>query len=219
MSRNNIINKIPHRDYKKVFSVRAAEPSEENGNKMIVKGRAVVFNERTVLFNYDGKDYGEIIRSSAFDETDTTQCYFKLNHDHNKIYARVKNKTLKLETNENGLDIEAEIIDTAEGRDVFEMIRTGLIDKMSFAFSNTKETFDEETRTWEVFGIGKLWDVSAVTHPAYEGTELHSLRFDQVEASRLKAVEAAEMKKREKVSSDANELLKNITKFIGGNKK
>jgi len=192
MDKNKKVEMFRHNDYRHLMQVRAI-PQEESG-KMIIRGKAISFDDPTVLFEYDGVEYKEIIAKGALDEADLTKAFMKYNHSNNIMaMARYKNGTLKIDT-ETG-EIEADLADTTAGRDLFTLVKRGDIDKMSFAFTIREESYDKTTHTWTVRKIDKLYDVAAVEVPAYENTELFARRYGEVEASRVAEVEASEKAK------------------------
>lgn len=184
-----------HDDYRRVMQVRILDlEGDENKGKMIIEGKAVTFDEPTVLFKYADVEYKEIIARGAFDGADITRCYLKYNHSDNIMaMARVKNGTLQIEVRDDGVWIRAELADTTAGRDLYTLIRRGDIDKMSFAFTIREESYDKETHTWTVRKVDTLYDVAAVEQPAYENTQLYARRYGEVEARRREEVEALEL--------------------------
>lgn len=186
------INREPehfrHNDYRHLMQVRVLGENTES-DKMMIEGKAVSFDDPTVLFEYDGVEYKEIIESGALDETDLSNAYLKYNHSSGIMaMARYKNGSLKIDTATG--EIKAELANTTGGRDLYELVRSGIIDKMSFAFTIREESYDKQEHTWTVRKIDKLYDVAAVEVPAYENTELFARRYGEVEASRRKEVEA-----------------------------
>jgi len=134
---------------------------------MTIEGYAAVFNQETNL-----SWCNEVIDSKAFDECDMKDCCLNYNHGQGKAIARVRNGSLQLIVDSVGLKIKAKIIDTTEGRDIYKSIKEGLLDKMSFAFTVKEEKWDYETDTRRIMNIDKLFDVSIVDIPAYEGTSV-----------------------------------------------
>ena len=158
------------------------EKPEELKDKMIVEGKAITYDEKTRLFSMDGNDYFEIIERGALKETDVSDVFLKYNHSDNfMVLARTRNKTLSIEDREDGVYIRATLANTSEGKDLYELIKRGDIDKMSFAFTEKDGLFDEETKTWTVRNITKLYDVAAVTVPAYENTNIYAVRMIELE--------------------------------------
>lgn len=151
---------------------------ENENNEMIVEGYAVVFNQVT--------DLGwckEVIDRNAFSDCDMSDCCFNYNHGENGliILARTRNNSLELKLDDVGLKIRARIIDTTDGRDIYKSIQEGLLDKMSFAFTVREQTWDYETDTRKITKIDKLYDVSVVDIPAYDGTSIFARSKEEYE--------------------------------------
>jgi len=182
------------REYRVLQDFALVQP-QEGSDERIVRGTAVVFNSPTCLYEYDGIKYYEIIDRHAFDECDMSDVIFNYNHG-GKVVARLRNKTLVLNTNERGLDMEAELSGTAAGRDLFEEIDGGYVDKMSFSFSVRESKYDNQTHTRTITKIRKLYDVSAVDIPAYNETSISARSFFEEEYSKeAKALEQAHRRK------------------------
>lgn len=189
--KNNAMEKmIRPESYHRIYEVRAAEPKEGDDPKaMIVEGKAITFNDETFLFrdNWAGKDVYEKIDSHALEGADMNDVFLKYNHsDQIMVMARTKNRSLTLIPNPDGLHIRAELANTSAGRDLYELVRRGDIDKMSFAFSIEQERSDEtdERITYTVMKIRKLYDVAAVPLPAYDNTQMYARRLGDVESHR-----------------------------------
>jgi len=135
-----------------------------------VRGYASTF-EPYILFSCDGVDYSERIDPTAFDEADLSDVIFLYNHE-GMVYARQKNGTLTLSTDEHGLFTEADLSSTQASRDLFDAIESGLVDQMSFAFTVEDDEYDQKTHTRTIHRIGKVYDVSAVSIPANPGTDI-----------------------------------------------
>ena len=152
----------------RLAEVRTTESSDEN--EMIIEGYAVVFNQIT--------DLGwckEIIDRNAFNGADMKDCVLKYNHEDSIfILARTRNKSLELTIDDHGLKVRAKLIDTTNNRDIYKMIKEGLLDKMSFGFTVAERSWDYETDTRTILRISKLFDVSVVDFPAYEQTEIYT---------------------------------------------
>ena len=171
-------------------------PREEGSEEYRVKGTAVVFDTPTVLYECDGVKYCEIIDRHAFDGCDLSDVIFNYNHG-GKVVARLRNKTLALAITERGLDMEAELSGTQAGRELYEEIDGGYIDKMSFSFSVREAKYDSVTHTRTITKVKKLYDVSAVDIPAYEETSISARSFFTVEHGKeLAALEQARRRKK-----------------------
>lgn len=143
---------------------------QEENDEMIIEGYAVVFETEA--------DLGwckEVISRDAFNDCNMSDCVFKYNHNDNcLILARTRNKSLDLLVDSKGLKIRATLIDTTQNRDIYKMIKAGLLDKMSFAFSVRKQEWDYENDIRRITDIGQLFDVSVVDIPAYNDTEIYA---------------------------------------------
>lgn len=171
-------------------------PHEEGSEEYRVKGTAVVFNTPTVLFECDGIKYYEVIDRHAFDECDLSDVIFNYNHG-GKVLARLRNKTLALSITDRGLDMEADLSGTTAGRELYEEIDGGYVDKMSFSFSVREASYDTQTHTRTITKVKKLYDVSAVDIPAYNETSISSRSFFEEEHSKeLEALEQARKRRK-----------------------
>lgn len=169
---------------------------EEGSEEYRVKGTAVVFDTPTVIAGYDGIKYCEVIDRHAFDECDLSDVIMNYNHA-GKVVARLRNKTLALDINERGVDIEANLGGTTAGRELYEEIDGGYVDKMSFSFTVREAKYDSTTHTRTITKVKKLYDVSAVDIPAYNETSIAARSFFAVEHEKeLAALEQARRRKR-----------------------
>lgn len=155
--------------------------SKSDDGKMVIEGYAIVYNREADIWGDT-----EIILSGAATEALKTKDQFYLwQHDRTKPLSRVKIGTLTAKEDDDGVFIRAEIIDTQLGRDCYENIRSGLVDKQSFAFivkegtdEWAKETKDGKSRWKRTIKLfAKIPEFSAVTWPAYEDTDLQAKRL------------------------------------------
>ena len=146
---------------------------------MIVEGYATTFNQPYFLYGDERYKVFEQIDSRAFDNADMSDVIMQYDHE-GRVFARNRNNTLELETDGHGLKIRAHLGGTEIGRQLYEEIKGGYTDKMSFGFTVSKEERTEQrdeqkdttviTRT--IKEIRKLYDVSAVSLPANDATEI-----------------------------------------------
>lgn len=199
------------------FEVRAEESDQGN----IITGRPIVYNSRTDLGWFD-----EIIEPGALNNTDLTDVRFLVNHDTSKIpLARSRkntvNSTMQLTTDNDGLGIRV-TLDTennSEARALYGAVQRGDISGMSFMFGIRDEEWedlDSDHPTRHIRDISTVVEVSAVTFPAYESTEINARSKEALENARS-AVETARQQRDTSVDTDELELLKQKTKILGGN--
>jgi hypothetical protein len=147
------------------------------------------------MFEYDGIEYKEQIDDRAFDEADMSDVIF--NYDHRgKVMARTRNKTLTISTDKNGLYFRAKLDGTEEGRRLYEEIDGGYIDRMSFSWTTQEEAYDSENHMRTIRKVKKLYDVSAVSIPAYEDTSISARSYFEMEIEKEKALVSAELRKK-----------------------
>ena len=181
--------------------VRLAEMRvEEAEDKMILEGYAIVFEEETLIGDEE-RGFREVISRDSLSKANMKDVPLKYNHmDSFLILARTKNKSLSLSVDEKGLKVHAELLNTTTNQDVYKMVKAGLLDKMSFAFTVKKQSWDRkaEIPLRRIEEIDRLYDVSVVDLPAYEGTSIYSRSLDLVETE-LKAMDLAKREEEAKV--------------------
>lgn len=205
----------PEREYRSL-ELRVSEQGEEKN--YVVDGYATTFDEPYELYR-DGKYIVmEKVDRHAFDDTYMDDVIFQYDHS-GMVYARTRNKTLRLEENDHGLKVTADLGSTEASRGVWDAIDKGLIDRMSFSFTVTGDSYEEEEQengdiilTRTIKKIGRLYDVSAVSFPANEGTsisartkELCDGEIAKFEAERLHEQEIKE--KREALKTQISRIM------------
>lgn len=164
------------REYRNM-TMRAMDYDPDEARK-VVEGYASTFDEAYTLFDGDGWRYDEIVDRGAFDATDMSDVIMQYDHQ-GRVFARNKNNTLEVIPDEKGLFIRADLGGTELGRELYDEIRGGYTDKMSFGFTVTGEYEEREKLddgfviyTRHIKSVGKLYDVSAVSIPANDGTSI-----------------------------------------------
>ncbi len=192
----------PRHDW--AFEVRAASPESGDTQENIVEGRAITFDTPTVMWECDGVKYYEVIKRGALDGAEMNDVPMRYNHSESFMIvarhnaARPNRSNLDFTVDASGLLIRADLSKTESGRQLYEAIDAGLIEKMSFAFTVAEESYDQATHTRTIIKIKKLWDVSAVDTPAYDSTSIYARDRFKVEAeNERKAADAAERRKRQ----------------------
>lgn len=182
------------REYRKVLEFEIRQIEETDG--LFVEGYALTFDQPTVMYELDGLQYKEMIDARALNSADLTDVIFNYNHS-GKVMARTRNKTLELSTDLRGLHIRAKLDGTEEGRKLYEEIKGGYIDRMSFSFTVADQRYDKENRMRVITGIRKVYDVSAVDIPAYDTTSIVARSFFEAEAEKeRKALDSAQERRK-----------------------
>ena len=205
------------------FEIRA-EQTEERGS--VITGQPIVFNQET--------DLGvcrETIDSGALDTTDLRDVRFLVGHDFSMVpLARSRNNnensTMQLMVNDEGMGIRVNL-DTEGNRaaELYSAIKRGDISGMSFAFTVDKDSWeglDTDSPLRHIRSIERVFEVSAVAFPAYEGTSIQAAsEGDALESVKASLESAREQLKEERAAqAEAErrtavlERLKNLTKEV-----
>ena len=181
-----------------------AEDTEDG--KMEIKGYAAVFNSPETY------DYTEVISDKAFDEADMSDVVLRYNHnDSFMVLARTRNKSLDLNVDEKGLYMDARLQDDiTEHRNIFNAIKSGLIDKQSFAFVVEADDYDYDTDTRTITKIGKVYDVSVVDQPFYNATDVSIARSENDEFMEKRNELRKEHELKEELEKRKHELLSKL---------
>lgn len=161
---------------KRLVEIRAA-----GDEGMTVEGYAAVFDSVTNLGYMK-----EVIDRNAFDNADMSDIVMKYNHEDSVLpMARTRGGSLQFNVDDHGLKIRANLPDTTVNRDIFTLIKEGVLNKMSFAFTVANEEYDYETDTRKILAFDKIFDVSVVDVPAYDTTEIYARSKDEYELDKL----------------------------------
>lgn len=179
------------------FEVRAE--NTDRGNTLT--GRPIVYNERTDLGWYD-----EIIDMGALKETDLRDVRFLVNHNTDMIpLARSRNNnansTMQMIVDDQGMTIRVDL-DTEnnmDARSLYSAVERGDISGMSFMFivdEDSWEDIDSEHPTRHIRSISRVFEVSVVTFPAYEGTSIQARGLAEALESAKASLESAKSEQR-----------------------
>lgn len=151
--------------------IRKVETEDE---KMHIEGKAVAFDSPET---YSGET--EIIDRHALDNADMSDVVLRYNHnDTNYTLARTRNHSLVLEIREDGLYFSADLIPTTTNKDAYLMVKEGLLDKCSFAFTIDEDEYDNKQHLRTITKIGRLYDVALVDFPFYNDTMVEARSLD-----------------------------------------
>jgi hypothetical protein len=160
------------REYRSMPLVSTSDSENENENKNTVEGYATTYDTPYLLYEVEGVKYYEKVARGALDGADLSDVIMQYDHT-GKVLARKSNGTLKLDPDDpHGLKIEADLSKSTEARSLYEEIKNGLITQMSWGFIVQEDTYDRATHTRTINKIKKVFDVSAVSIPANDGTEI-----------------------------------------------
>lgn len=196
------------------FEVRA----EEQDGGRVITGRPIVYGSETDL-----GWFREIIDQGALDEADLTDVRFLVNHNTDMIpLARSRrnngNSTMKMSVDLMGLNLDYVKLDTENNMDaraLYSAVERGDLTGMSFMFTIEDEEWQDlesESPLRRIKRIGKVYEVSAVTFPAYEATEINARDKAALDSARA-TLENARESRTKALDSDL-ELLKLKTKTL-----
>jgi HK97 family phage prohead protease len=157
--------------------LRAYKTEEES--RMLVEGYAIVFNSES----RDLGGFTEVVKENALDKalernTDVLALY---GHDYQNVLGRQSANTLQLEKDERGIKFTLDLPNTQLGRDVYTLVERGDLKGNSFGFTVEKDSWDKKgdkvIRTIEQ--VRDLFEISIVSLPAYEATELVKRNFEE----------------------------------------
>lgn len=193
------------RQYRNIDLHNIETRAEEDG-AMVVEGYATTFGQPYELWREDGYTVYEQVDAGAFEKTDMADVIMQYDHE-GRVFARTSNGTLLLTPDEHGLRVRADLSGTEIGRQLYEEIKGGYTDKMSFGFRveadkrEITENHEEGTVTVlrTITEIAKLYDVSAVSLPANDATTISARSIGEgVIADAKQELLAAEKRERQK---------------------
>ena len=191
------------RSYRAVAQIEIRAAGEGEEERMTVEGYATTFDDPYVLWQEDGYTVKEQVARDAFNGADMSDVIMQYDHE-GRVFARTSNGTLTLAADDHGMKIVADLGGTELGRQLYEEIKGGYTNKMSFGFTvtgeerkTTKDADGHITVLRTITKIGKLFDVSAVSLPANDATDISARTIgDGLIAEVLKEVQAEEERQR-----------------------
>ena len=168
-------DKIKLKNERQVRALQVFAPAPEAkriDSNYYVEGYAARYEPYVLYETPDGPIY-ERFERGCFDGCDMSDIIFQLNHQ-GTVFARQSNNTLIVEPDETGLFTAADLGRTTGARNLYEEISTGMITKMSWGFIVGSYYYDQDTRTIVHTKVKKIFDVSAVSIPANNNTEINA---------------------------------------------
>lgn len=145
----------------------------KDDEKMIVEGYALRFNTESHLLG----EFVETISPKALENADLSDVRCLIDHNSSYVLGRTKANTLSLKVDDEGLYFRCQLPNTSYARDLYENIKLGNVNQCSFGFTVDEDGDEFEKRSDGLFKrtvnkIKALFDVSVVTYPAYEDTDV-----------------------------------------------
>jgi len=136
-----------------------------------VEGYATTFDQPYEIYEWEGIKYYEIVDRNALAAADLSDIIMQYDHA-GKVLARLSNNTLGIMADDKGLFMCADLSKSMAAKEMHEEISSGLVTKMSWAFRVAEDAYNKDTHTRTIRKIKKVYDVSAVSHPANSDTEI-----------------------------------------------
>jgi uncharacterized protein len=138
------------------------------------EGDGMTFTGYASVFNSPSEDLGgfiEYVAPGAFKRSLQSRNEVKLlwNHDSGEPLASLRGGTMQLVEDSRGLKVTAQLPNTTRGRDIAELLRTKVIDSMSFGFNVIRDSWSSDGKTRTLESV-RLFEVSVVSFPAYPST-------------------------------------------------
>ena len=167
-------NKISLKSERQIRALQMFTPAATKriDSDYYVEGYAARF-EPYILYNDPDGPIFERFDPGCFEGCDMSDIIFQLNHQ-GTVMARLSNQSLIVEPDPTGLFVAADLGRTEAARNLYEEISTGMITKMSWGFILGDYYFDRDTRTIVHKSVKKIFDVSAVSIPANDNTEINA---------------------------------------------
>lgn len=171
--------KCKEREYRALMTPLQAKTNEKRiDTEYYIEGYATTFDDEYLLFEFeDGTKVFEVIEKNALKDADMTDVIMQFDHE-GRVFARQSNGTLLLETDNHGFFVAGDLSRTAGARDLYADIDAGMITKMSWAFTIASggeywvENREAKTIVRHITKVKKVYDVSAVSIPANDDTEI-----------------------------------------------
>lgn len=200
MANKTIEDKLNEGRSYRSFSAENIEVKADENDGKYVEGYATTFDQPYELFRVANYIVSEKVDRHAFDNTDMKDVIMQYDHE-GRVFARTGNGTLQLMADDNGLRIRADLGGTELGRQLYEEIKGGYTNKMSFGFRVEEDEREERenadtgeiTIMRTITKVGKLYDVSAVSLPANDATSISARAFGEGVVAEV----AEEIRKRE----------------------
>jgi HK97 family phage prohead protease len=175
-------------------------------DEKVIEGYAIRYNSPS---NPIGGEFIEVVEQGALRNADTSEAYLFYQHNPNDVLASVKAGTLSLRETPQGLWFRAELPNTTLGNDVYELVKRGDLDSMSFGFTIKDDVWDMsgEIPTRKIRSFSKIFELSIVTYPAYEQTQVSARALklkDECVACKL------ELNKKNKLYDEAKKILEEV---------
>ena len=175
--------KSQQRQYRAFSPLGITAEQKRLDSNFYTEGYATTWQRYVLYEDLEGPVYEQFTKD-AFIGTDMADVIMQYDHQ-GRVFARISNKTLIVEPDDNGLFVAADLSKSENAKGLYEEISNGLITKMSWGFAPGEYYFDKASRTIIHTKVKKIYDVSAVSIPANDTTDIHARSFVDGEINKM----------------------------------
>ena len=175
--------KSQQRQYRAFSPLGITAEQKRLDSNFYTEGYATTWQRYVLYEDSEGPVYEQFTKD-AFIGTDMADVIMQYDHQ-GRVFARISNKTLIVEPDDNGLFVAADLSKSENAKGLYEEISNGLITKMSWGFAPGEYYFDKASRTIIHTKVKKIYDVSAVSIPANDSTDIHARSFVDGEINKM----------------------------------
>lgn len=166
------------------MSIRALEPEKVDDKFLVLEGTFTTFDE-TYSLGIDWwteQERFEKVNKDCFKNANWKNCFARYNHSHEAlVLSSYDSGLIEIILDEREAKCIIKMPKTSYSSDVYELVRSGIVNKMSWAFTVRKQSYDSKTRTYEILEIEDVYDISLVPHPANPSTSISARSIANVD--------------------------------------
>lgn len=173
----------------RALTLFSSEQAQRIESDHYVDGYAALYEPYVLYYDYQNNPVYERFERGCFDECDMSDIIMQYDHE-GKVLARNSNGSLVVEADDTGLFFAADLSRTEAARNLYDEVKAGMVTKMSWRFRCGNYYFDKDTRTIVHLTVKKIYDVSAVSIPANDDTEINARAWADGEIAQVARREA-----------------------------
>ena len=173
----------------RALTIFSSEQAQRIESDHYVDGYAALYEPYVLYYDYQNNPVYERFERGCFDDCDMSDIIMQYDHE-GKVLARNSNGSLVVEADDTGLFFAADLSRTEAARNLYDEVKAGMVTKMSWRFRCGNYYFDKDTRTIVHLTVKKIYDVSAVSIPANDDTEINARAWADGEIAQVARREA-----------------------------
>jgi len=195
-------------NYRKVDITAEIRADEDSGKKMVLRGYPILFNTPTMIRDFFD-EWEETVSPNALDSTNLSDVYLMVGHNPDNVLGRA-GINMRLEKDETGLFFECEMPNTQYARDWYNLVESGVVDGMSFAFKSEGDTWSPDYKQRTINEISKLWEITITPFPAYEEASVVAKSRSEGQGEKTEPPTDTEDEAAKKARADLDKKLKEL---------